>query len=50
VAILRRSFALQTMLLAATAVAALVGAALIAVPTEGEATRACVDLGTCLSF
>jgi hypothetical protein len=37
-------------LLAATAAAALIGAALIAVPLEGEATRACVDLGTCLSF
>jgi len=41
---------LQAALLAATAVAALLGAALIAVPLEGDAIRACVDHGTCLSF
>ncbi len=42
-----RALTLQTVLLAATAMAALMGAAMMAVPSEGEATRACVDLALC---
>jgi hypothetical protein len=42
-----RALTLQTVLLAATAMAALIGAALMAVPSEGEATRACIDLALC---
>jgi hypothetical protein len=43
----KRALTLQTVLLAATAMAALIGAAMMAVPSEGEATRACVDLALC---
>jgi hypothetical protein len=37
----------QTALLAAAAMAALIGAAFMAVPSEGEVARACLDLGLC---
>jgi hypothetical protein len=40
---------LNTILLAVTAAAALIGAAMIAVPSAGE-TALCLDLGKCLSF
>ena len=43
----KRALTVQTVLLAATALAALIGAAMMAVPSEGEATRACVDLARC---
>jgi hypothetical protein len=42
-----RSLTVQVVLLAATAVAAMIGAAVVAVPSDGDATRACVDLGSC---
>jgi hypothetical protein len=41
---------LKTILLAATAAAALIGAALIAVPSADEGARVCLDLAKCLSF
>jgi hypothetical protein len=40
----------KTILIAVTAAAALIGAALLAVPSAGEDARLCLDLGKCLSF
>ena len=40
----------KTLLIAMTAAAALIGAALLAVPSAGEDARLCLDLGGCLSF
>jgi hypothetical protein len=41
---------LKTFLIALTAAAALIGAALLAVPSAGESVSMCLDLGKCLSF
>ena len=41
---------LKTVLIAATAAVALIGAAMIAVPSASEDVRMCIDLGKCLSF
>jgi hypothetical protein len=41
---------LKTVLLAVTAAAALIGAALIVVPSTGGDVGLCLDLGTCVSF
>ena len=41
---------LEAVLIALTAAAALIGAALIAVPSAGESASMCLDLGKCLSF
>jgi hypothetical protein len=46
----RRILTLKTILIAVTAAAALIGAALIAVPSAGENARLCLDFGWCLSF
>jgi hypothetical protein len=46
----RRILTLKTILIAVTAAAALIGAALIAVPSAGENARLCLDFGRCLSF
>jgi hypothetical protein len=40
---------LKTVLIAVTAAAALIGAALMAVPSAGESAM-CFDIGRCLSF
>jgi hypothetical protein len=41
---------LKTVLIAATAAVALIGAAMIAVPSTEEGGRACLGLGMCLSY
>jgi hypothetical protein len=41
---------LKTALIAVTAAAALIGAAMIAVPSSEQGARACMGLGICLSF
>lgn len=41
---------LKTVLIALTAAAALIGAALIAVPSAGESASMCLGLSKCLSF
>jgi hypothetical protein len=41
---------LKTVLLAATAAAALIGAAMMAVPSAEEGSRVCLGLSKCLSF
>jgi len=41
---------LKTVLIAAVAAAALIGAALIAVPSAQEGLRYCLGLGRCLGF
>jgi hypothetical protein len=41
---------LETVLLAVTATLAMIGAALIAVPSTGDATSVCLDFSKCLSF
>jgi hypothetical protein len=41
---------LKTLLIAVTAAAALLGAAMIAVPSMGEGAKSCMGLGICLSF
>ena len=46
----RRLLTLKTVLIAATAAAALIGAALIAVPSAEEGASMCLHLGKCLSF
>jgi hypothetical protein len=46
----RRALTLKTVLIAAAAVAALIAAALVAVPSAGEGAWPCLDLGKCLSF
>jgi hypothetical protein len=46
----RHIVTLKTVLIALTAAAALIGAALIAVPSAGESVSMCLDLGKCLSF
>jgi hypothetical protein len=46
----RRLLTLKTVLLAATAAAALIGAAMIAVPSAEEGARVCLGLSKCLSF
>jgi hypothetical protein len=43
----KRALTLQILLLAATAIAALTGAAFISVPSEGEVVLACIYLGLC---
>jgi len=45
----RSALTLKTVLIALTAAAALIGAAIIAVPSAGEGTRVCLGLG-CLNF
>jgi hypothetical protein len=40
----------KTILIAITAAAALIGAALLAVPSAGEDAGLCLELGRCLSF
>jgi hypothetical protein len=40
---------LKTLLIAVTAAAALIGAALIAVPSAGDSAL-CLNIGRCLSF
>lgn len=46
----RRILTLKTVLLAVTAVAALIGAAMMAVPSADEGARLCLGLSRCLSF
>ena len=41
---------LKTALIALMAAAALIGAALIAVPSAGDSVSMCLDLAKCLSF
>jgi hypothetical protein len=41
---------LKTVLIAVTAAAALIGAALIAVPSAQEGASVCLDLSKCLAF
>ncbi len=46
----RRLLTLKTVLLAVTAAAALIGAAMMAVPSAEEGARVCLGLSKCLSF
>ena len=46
----RRILTLKTLLIAVTAAAALLGAAMIAVPSMGEGASRCMGLGICFSF
>ncbi len=46
----RRILTLKTVLIAVTAAAALIGAAMLAVPSAGEEAGLCLHLGRCLSF
>jgi hypothetical protein len=41
---------LKTALIAMTAAAAFLGAAMLSVPSSDQGTRACMGLGICLSF
>ena len=42
-----RALSLKTLLIALAAAAALIGAALVAVPSAGEGAFFCLDLGNC---
>lgn len=46
----RRILTLKTLLIAVTAAAALLGAAMIGVPSTVEGASRCMGLGICLSF
>ena len=46
----RRALTPKTLLIAVMATAALIGAALIAVPSAEEGIRVCLGLGKCLGF